>query len=100
MPDTLPIRLEIERAGEVTEEIRSDNTIYIDLEVLQSFFKTSIIDVSQNLDPFHRMGVKQASPAASDENKIVQDFLEFYRARTQGRLPRLPQLIHPPLVVI
>jgi hypothetical protein len=82
MPEAMPIDLDVERAGEVTEEIRSDNTIYVDLEVLQAFFKTAVVDLSKSPALGHRDAM-----AASDENKIVQNFLEFKQdlRKTKGR---------------
>ncbi|HVG92625.1 MAG TPA: hypothetical protein VNB54_14115, partial [Alphaproteobacteria bacterium] len=74
MPSVLPVNLEVAREGNVTEEIRSDNTIYIDLEVLQAFFKTAIVDLSRSPGIGHHY-----TTPTTDENQIVQNFLEFKR---------------------
>jgi len=90
MPSVLPVNLEVAREGTVTEEIRSDNTIYIDLEVLQAFFKTAIIDLSKS------SGIGHHDPTpTTDENQIVQNFLEFKRdlRRSKGHTG-LGELFH------
>jgi hypothetical protein len=81
MPASLPISLRIEREAIAIAEIRTDNTIYIDIEVLQAFFKTAILDLSRGGAVGHRN-----APADADEDKIVQNFLEFKRdlRKTKG----------------
>jgi hypothetical protein len=80
MPIDLPIDLEIDPGTSSTAEIRTDNTIYLDLGVLQGFFKGAILDVSER-SFFDLSPAKSTSPNESsrDENAIVQNFLQFKR---------------------
>ena len=73
LPASMPLDLEIERAAAKTAEIRSDQTIYIDLEVLQAFFRTSVVDMTTE-------ALSRSAPAIDeDDDAIVQRFLEFKR---------------------
>ena len=72
LPSSMPLTVEVERAATKTAEIRSDQTIYIDLEVLQAFFRTGVVDLTKS--PLSR------SPTpADDDDAIVQRFLDFKR---------------------
>lgn len=79
------LSVELARENQSTAEVRTDNTIYIDLGVLQAFFKTGIVDMSKK-SGFKAARAPGDAPPSSSDDAAVQEFLEFKRKlrKTKG----------------